>query len=134
MSLLFVYKTSSHMDGKDIAYKLIIVWSVMFKFDVAAIVAALFIVACYGEKKLCDRPCALVRCVVVEPADCKPDEVFVSRDGLCYCCDTCVKKSGTLSCNSLFIISLINEKLQKEKIWKRIFINNLLIQHFVACF
>lgn len=37
------------------------------------------------------RKCPLVKCVVVTPADCKSNELFVKRDGYCHCCDACVK-------------------------------------------
>lgn len=67
----------------------------VFKCTVVLAVAAFSGLVCLGVKGSCDKPCPLVKCVVVEPDDCKPDELFVSRDGLCYCCDTCVNKAGT---------------------------------------
>ncbi|KAK9712104.1 hypothetical protein QE152_g25068 [Popillia japonica] len=35
--------------------------------------------------------CNRIRCYYVDREACDPDsEVFVPRDGKCYCCDTCI--------------------------------------------
>lgn len=64
---------------------------------VSLIVLALVLRHCSAEVKSCSSSkCSLVKvsCLYVEPKDCKSNEVFVPRDGYCYCCDTCVPKTG----------------------------------------
>lgn len=80
----------------------------MFSIGKFAVILAVVVVT-NAAKKFCDRPCPLVKCVVVKADDCKEDEVFVARDGLCYCCDTCVKKAG--GCKGAFMLFLLKSWL-----------------------
>lgn len=44
------------------------------------------------REKNCDPElCTRIRCYNVEPDACdKNSEIYVKRDGLCHCCDTCI--------------------------------------------
>lgn len=66
------------------------------KFCALLIVSILIgIVSTRGEdKNNCDPSlCSRIRCYSVTPEACDPNsEIYVKRDGVCFCCDTCIPR------------------------------------------